>query len=549
MMRDKCIDEIQKVIGRALRDGEADAIEQRLRDTMRNLARSDPDAWRAMSMTDRVQAAADAAQQQLLGEVAKRAQRVTLSMQTGARLQTRMEQLVSGGLTHFKALARVLGDADRYVKGVGNEYFSSLMDTIQAVEPRFFGLMENTEQAAALVREIYSGADGITGNKIAQQGAKVWLDAAEKMRARFNNAGGDVGRLDYGYMPQPHDQARVTTAGRDAWVNAILPKLNRSRYIDAQGLAMGDAQMRDMLGASWESISSGGINKIEPGRPGGTGMLAKRHGEHRVIHFQDADAYLEYMRDFGRGGVFSAMQGHVSVMARDIALTEAFGPNPGHMFKVMQDIATKAKDGSDLTGPWLVRSKDLWASLSGATNVVANERMATGFQAVRNVEVFGKLGRAFLSSITDVPTYFVTTGYNRLPWMKATTNLIKSFGSDSTEYANRAGLVSESLISDMNRWAEGNIGHGWTGKTANLTMKASLLEAWTDGVRRAFQLNMMGALGKMSRKSWAALDAGDRFRLEAGGITETDFRETYRCRTDGRRPGSLSRQDAGLHRR
>ena len=523
-MRDKCIDEIATAIGRKVAPDEADAIERTVRDTMARLARADPKAWGELSMAERLQAAAMEAERGMLAQAAKSAQRVTLNVQAATRNLNRLDEMVKSGRPHFKALARVLHDADRYVVGVRNEYFSELMDTINAVEPRFFGLMENAEDAAALVRELFANADGSTGNKIAQQGAKVWLEVAEKMRVRFNAAGGDVGKLDAWRVPQPHDQGRVARAGVEQWVESILPKLDRTRYIDPAGVQVGDDVLRPMLHAAWETISSGGVNKLEPGAGGRGKSFANKHSDHRVLHFKDADAYIDYMREYGRGGVFSSMQSHVSVMARDIALTEAFGPNPTQMFKVLQDTAKKAQDGADLSGPWLVESQDLWDSLSGKTGIVANERMAQGFQGARNVEVFGKLGRAFLSSVTDVPTYFITSGYHKLPILKTATSLIKSFGGDTREYANRSGLMAESIVSDMNRWAEGHIGHGWTSKLANLTMKASLLEAWTDGVRRAFQVNMMGALGKMTRTDWGALDAGDRFRLQAGGITETDFK-------------------------
>ena len=35
---------------------------------------------------------------------------------------------------------------------------------------------------------------------------------------------------------------------------------------------------------------------------------------------------------------------------------------------------------------------------------------------------------------------------------------------------------------------------------------------------------MMGGMGKLSRLEWSALEAGDRTRLAAKGITETDWR-------------------------
>jgi len=316
---------------------------------------------------------------------------------------------------------------------------------------------------------------------------------------------------------------RVLKAGQAKWVNDILPLLDRSRYVDTDGVRLDDAQMADMLGRAWETITTGGMNKREAGTATGARARANRGSDHRVIHFKDAQSYLTYAANYNRGGILAAMQGHVTRLARDIALVEEFGPNPNTQWRFLHDTALQT-GASDLVGPWLVSTQDMWRVLNGETGTVANVRMAEIAQGARNVEVFGKLGSAFISSITDVPTYFITTGFNRLGFADSLINLVRAFGKDSTDYANRAGLVAESVISDMNRWAEANIGRGWTGKLANATMKASLLEAWTDAMRRGFSVTMMGALGKMSRLDWQALDAGDRARLVAKGVTETDFK-------------------------
>jgi hypothetical protein len=84
-------------------------------------------------------------------------------------------------------------------------------------------------------------------------------------------------------------------------------------------------------------------------------------------------------------------------------------------------------------------------------------------------------------------------------------------------------MIADSLSSDMNRLAESNIGNGVTAQLANATMKASLLSAWTDAVRRAYSLSMMGALGKISRQDYASLHPSDRARLDGQGVTEKDF--------------------------
>ena len=519
-MRSECIQAVAQAIGRSITQQEAQAIEAKITDSMKQLARKDPSAWQQLSRDERLRAAAAEAGQTMLADAAKKKQRVALTILAHDRVMNRYSSLLATGLKPFPAVARILDDASRFARGVSNEYFSGLMDTFNAVHPKYLGMVEDARQAADLVREVFGEK---TGNAMAAKGAKAWLDTVETMRQRFNAAGGDVGKLDYGYLPQPHDDMRVLKAGQDKWVQDILPLLDRARYVDENGVRLNDAQMVDMLNHAWQTISTGGLNKKEAGQSTGSGMRAKRGSEHRVIHFKDASSYLTYAADYNRGGILSAMQGHVSRLAKDIALVEEFGPNPNVQWGFLHETA-KLTGASDLVGPFLVRTTQMWDVLNGNSGSVVNVRIAEIAQGARNIEVFGKLGSAFISSITDIPTYFVTTGFNRLGFVDSLTNLVRAFGKDSADYANRAGLVAESVISDMNRWAESNIGKGWTGKLANATMKASLLEAWTDAIRRGFSVTMMGAIGKLSRQDWRTLDAGDRARLEAKGVTETDFK-------------------------
>lgn len=518
-MKNECMDAVAQAIGRSITQKEAQDIEGRIVNAMKERARRDPTAWRQTDESGRLHAAAADAAQGLVHEAAKAKQRVALTIIAHDKVMNRYQSMVDSGLKPFQAVARVLDDAGRFAKGVSNEYFAGLIDALEAVSPRWLGMVENASQAADLVREIFGTS---TGNPLAAKGAKAWLETVEAMRQRFNAAGGDVGKLDYGYLPQPHDSLRVLKAGQEQWVKDTLPLLDRSRYVNIDGNRLDDAQMVDMLANAWDTITTGGLNKMEPGRAASAGMRANRGSDHRAIHFKDAESYLTYAAQYNRGGVLSAMQGHVARLAKDIALVEEFGPNPPTQWRVLHDTAKKT-GASDLVGPYLVRTSDIWDVLNGNSGTVANVRLAEIAQGARNIEVFGKLGSAFISSITDIPTYFVTTGFNRLNLGASVANLVRAFGGDTRDYANRAGLVAESVISDMNRWAESNIGRGWTAKLANATMKASLLEAWTDALRRGFSVTMMGALGKMSRGEWSALDAGDRARLARQGITETDF--------------------------
>lgn len=325
-------------------------------------------------------------------------------------------------------------------------------------------------------------------------------------------------------LPQPHDAAKVRAAGADAWVSEVMPLLDRSRYLKEDGAAMSDAELSAFLRSAHDTLATDGLNKMEPGQFAGNGMRAKRGNDARQIHFKDADSYLDYMNRFGRGRVFDAMQGHVAGLSRDIGLVEQLGPNPEHLFRQLNDIAIKADGGEKFVGPLLVRSKDVWNALSGYSSQTVHQRLGDMAQGARNYMVAAKLQQAMLSSFSDVPTLFLTAHYNKLPLWETFTNTIRAFGSESKNYANRAGLVADSVISDMNRWAEGNIGQGWTARLANATMRLSLLQAWTDALRRGFSVTMMGSIGKLSRVDWSALEASDRGRLETKGITQAEWR-------------------------
>lgn len=515
-MRAQCIQAVTQAIGRTLNQAEIAGIEQRMRQAMKQSARADLAAWQGKSQPQRLQEAAQMAAQDLAAEAAKKKQRVALTILAHDRLENAYQARIAAGEKPFHALGSILENIYARTKGTANEYFSDLLDTIHAVSPKFFGLVEDAKNAGDFVREVFS--PGATGNAVMKKAAETWLQTVEAMRTRFNAAGGDVGKLDYGYLPQLHDQVRVLRAGDAKWAADILPYLDRSRYLHEDGTLLNDTELTGVLTEAWKTIAENGLNKLEPGQVHGS-SLANRHGDHRAIHFKDAQAWIDYHAQYGKGSVFSAMQSHVSRLARDISLLEEMGPNPNLQFSFWYDMARKSGDTDGKGG-----TQSMWKVLSGEANHPVDPKFAEVMQGARNIASHAKLGSALLSSLTDIPTYFATLGFNRLGFWQGLGRLITSAGHDQKELANRAGMVAESIISDMNRWAEGNLGQGWTSKLANATMKASLLEGWTDAIRRAASTMMMGAYGKLSRTAWAALDAGDRWRIEEKGITETDWK-------------------------
>ena len=538
-MNPKCRTTLGQLRGKPLTDAQAKAIDDRMAATMRQLARTDPN-WQALSRDDRLLAAAKQAAADLKAEadrkIANAQRQVFKQAETESRVQATMQRQTDW--SRSRALNADLQRTHAYIDGIKRDNLRHLFDLIEAADSRDGAgvgrraLMtlfdaQNPAMTRDIALEVFARGKAGTGNDVARRGAEAWLKVSEDMRQRFNAAGGDVGRLDYGYLPQAHDQLRVLKAKPDAWSNDVLPLLDRSRYVDEAGVRLSDAEVLQILRGAWETIASDGANKSAPGEFRSAGARANRGSESRQIHFKDGEAYLAYQQKYGVGSMYDAMIGHIGGLAKDIGLVERYGPNPNANMRVQLDMAQRA-DGpragfvqgiaDKLTGP-----AAQWAVLSGTSGTPAHARVALVAQHVRNVETFGKLQGAVLSSITDLGTYFTTVGYDRMPYMQALANIGRAATKADKEFMNAHGLIAESMISDLNRWAGENVAQSWSGRISNATMRLSLMNAWTDTLRRGFQMTMMQAMGRMQGTAWDALSQWDRYRMESMGFTADDW--------------------------
>ncbi|TXI89641.1 MAG: hypothetical protein E6Q40_02010 [Cupriavidus sp.] len=536
-MNPKCVAAVEQAAGRALTKSEIRKIEDRISATMRRMARTEPN-WKSMPRDARVLAAAQRAMTDIQAEAQLKVTRASLQVVKTAGMENRIADL----MTHFsdnrtKAFMREMDLTSQYIEGVKRENLSALMDLLDAAESRQGagafrrGLMflfdaENPGMTRDLAIEVISGANGSTGNTLAQKGARAWLDTIEGMRQRFNAAGGDVGKLDYGYLPQPHDSIKVrgdgSTTAREKWAQDTLPLLDRSQYLREDGTQMADGEVLDFLRSAWTTISTDGINKTEPGkRPAaGSGARANAGSDSRQIHYKDGNAYLDYMSKYGAGSMYDAMVGHVSRLSRDIGLVERYGPNPNQQFRLQNDLAVR-EDGER---SWIkIGPQGLWNVLSGVSSSPKHGNLAQIAQHTRNVQVFGKLGGALVTSLTDIPSYFVTTGFNNLSYWEALRNIPRQLDADTRDFLSTHGIIAESMASDLSRWSGDNLGGTWSGRLANSTMKLSLLNFWTDTLRRSFSMTMMGGMAKLSKTDWKALGEYDRRRMTSKGITEADW--------------------------
>lgn len=520
--------------GRPLTDAQAKAIDDRMAATMRRLASPSGDPnWQTYPADQRVLLAAQQAAQDIADEAARKVANAQRQALKTAEVEQRVRDYQARqGSGRTKALVDDMERTSNYVDGIKRDITRHLMELLEASNDQQGASLgrralmvlfdaQNPIMTRDLALEVFAQGKAGTGNAAAKAGADAWLKVTEALRQRFNAAGGDVGRLDYGYLPQAHDQARVLAKGREAWAAEVLPMLDRTRYVDEAGARLGDAEVLDILRSAWETISTDGANKSAPGQFRGTGARANRGSQSREIHFRDGEAYLAYLREFGTGSMYDSMMGHLGGLARDIGLVERYGPNPEAQMRLQIDLADRA-DG----GPKRVfgnRADAYWRVLNGTSGQAQSARIAQIGTHARNIQTFGKLQGAVLSSITDLGSYFVSTGFNKLGYWNALQNIGTAMTPDTRAFLNTHGMIADSMISDLSRWTAENVAQSWSGRLASATMRLSLMNAWTDTLRRAFSLTMMEGVGRLRSTDWGNLTAYDRWRMESKGLTEADW--------------------------
>lgn len=519
-----CIDRINKAAGRVLTDAEVVSVVARVHKEVARLARKEGFDSRGGGLPDfkalppgLIREAAISAAKGLLHDAQKKRQNVALAIIAHDRIKAEIDT----HKTVAKGLGRVMEMVDEHAKAIEATYLARMRETMEATNPRFFGLIEDAKGVRDLLLEMF-GED--SGNPVAKKAGKIWRDTAEAIRQRWNRAGGDIGLLaDWG-MTQSHDMRLVLKAGQQAWTDFVMTRINRSRYKTDTGRQMTDLEIRNgPLAASFKTISTDGVMNIVPGDPRGSAMLAKKHAEHRVIHFETADGWLEYANKFSGRSIYNTMTHHVSTMARDIALIEDMGPNSGHQFQYWHDMA--AIEGT--AGRKLDYLRAFYAQLDGSANYVVDYKVARFYQALRNYTVAVKLLGAPLSAVTDFATGARTARFNRLPALRYASNMIKSFNpldKRDQRRANNVGLGLGAMISEANRYSEGAMGAGFSSLLASASMRATGIVAFTEAGRRGFQISMVATLGDLTAKPWADLHPGDKAQLKHYGITPADWK-------------------------
>ncbi|MEF0645176.1 hypothetical protein [Acinetobacter nosocomialis] len=541
-MKEQCKQAVAKALGKqSLSAQEAIKIESRINEAMRNMARKDIDKWRNLSDSEKLieaskQVAIDI-QEQLKRKHKIAANDIVTQSKNLAKLDhTRLlaSEVVDRMVAPHGDMSGIQSISSK-ADGIADIYEGELVDFYTNIKGGL-GIFTDKELVHKIVRERFNEN---TGDPLAKKISNKMGDVFETMRDRFNRSGGDIGMLDNWGLPQTHNLEKIAKAGKKAWVNKAESLIDTRQYVHENGDYYSQQEIRSLLEYTYDTLSSDGANKIEVGRQAtgaGTSKVTNKHSESRVLHFKDAESWLEYQSDFGGMQFVDLVNAHIKGLSKDIALVENLGSNPKTAFKILKNAADKKdREAGRITtkdNPALNRAQVMFDEFSGG-NSPQSQVLANLGIAYRSMNIFSMLGGTTVVSTTDQATIAKTAHVHGLSYRKAFGELIRQLNPANKadrELAHSLGLATEEMLGSIARWSDDGLTstHGKSEKlarissgVASLVMRVSLLNALTAASKVGFTKLLMEKYGRLSRsKAWGDLDIQDRELLSNTGLDE-----------------------------
>lgn len=414
--------------------------------------------------------------------------------------------------------------------------FSKFNSGIEAYKSQFAGLKQNTAGVRNMVAELF-GVD--SGDIVAKAAAKGWQDATEWGAKTVQSAGKIFEENENWRLPQFWSADRVRRFGmgeefRRDILNAV--QSGGLQVFDKERLEFASAP--DRIRALVEKASRDIITEA-----GAAPAFSK---ETRTFHFAEGragfDAYMALQEKYGAGrDLFATLTGHIGAMAREIGLADVLGP---HHAATAAMLAKNAKAWEAMGKPgqagvrparWLGLEsagaiERTYSVLSGRASGVDNAMWGGILGSARSLLAASSLGSAVVpATIGDSVTTLLAARYNGMDGGAVLKRAIETIFTENPQMQQDAArllvtghAVSDHAVSTL-RYTDQMFTPELVRKTADFVIRASGLQAWTEGVKKAFTMEMLGYIARNADRAMPQLDAPLRMFLDRYRITAADW--------------------------
>lgn len=465
----------------------------------------------------------------------KKEKEITATMQSEKAKGTSFFDTLLNTVASTPGTGRTFANIESRTDAIYNRINTDMFELKEGMRTKWLGMKQDIELADEVIRYL---KDGTIKNqkrlKEVKEVADQWVKASEKVKGLRNKAGARIGKLEDWILPQSHDARKIRKAGYKSWVKSITPKLDRARIETEQGTTL-----ENVLESAYKNVTT---PRAEVSK-GGTSVVAKRGEDLRVLHFKDSKGMIDYKNEFGNPDTFATMDAHIRQQSNEIATMQLFGANPEANYNRLKELARA--DGMGKTAE--THLDQAWKLSTGQVDgddIVSklDERLALIGGTHRAIQISSKLGSAMVSSLADISSIVLSSGYRGLSSINILGKGLHTLLQEATtvgnvsrnvKIANRIGVVSEFASASLanSRYAE--VGAGAAQKVAEVVIRASGLGSYTNSMRAAVGLELAGNFAEHFNKSLN--DTPFAGLLKEYGITSKEWNiirgtETYKTK-------------------
>lgn len=540
-MKQACVAEVSKMLGRELTKAEQDTIEGHFNAATKQFIAEDRAGFQAMSPAQRTTEIATRAQNLALQSATERSDALVhqamvehsnVAMLDRVADKTKaisfVRDLVSqnagskAGVTSLETLAKATHyNAMRRLQGLLN------MDG-----GKFFGLMANPERRAAALRAASGDA---TNDPVANAVGKAVADVNKELIAQAKAAGVSIHENPLWHRPQVDDVTRIRATPIDTWVSEVASLVDREVMLDGTGRPNTPQALDKYLREIYETKAMDGVNKRAAGA-GQSGVGVSRVGslnKERQLYFKDTDSYLSYMDKYAdyqtAGEMFDA---HYKRMSMDIALAQKFGANaPKHIEELLSrahDAALRAA-GTDVKAAGKI-DKEAAVARREVANLLtpqapADSRVAVALTTARNLSGAALLGNGVLSAIPDAATLKIMAQLTDIPQARLYKSFFKASLTKKDDLTAH-GIFLAAATEHLGRWGVETLGSKATHVTSwlsNAVQGASGLHLWDKMGRAAWSEGIMWKVGEVTRTMADVAEFNKNSVFAQQGVTQHIF--------------------------
>lgn len=415
--------------------------------------------------------------------------------------------------------------------------FSKFNAGMEAYKSKAAGLKQDTAGIRNMVSEIF-GVD--TGDATAKAAAQGWKDATE-WGAKFVQSAGKIFEENENWrLPQFWSADRVRRFGMGAEF-----KRDVQNAIDTGGLKVFDKEREEF--ATNPARIAQLVDKAARDIITEAGAAPAFSKEMRTFHFEGGrdgfNAFMALQDKYGSGqDIFSTLTGHLGAMAREGALVDVLGPQHAVTAQLLAKNArqweAQGRPGAGRT-PRPARMMGMesagaidrtYSVLSGRANGVDDAMWGGILGSARSLMAASSLGSATIAAtIGDSVTTLLAARYNGMEGGKILGRAIETIFAENPKLQEDAArlLVTGHAMSDhaisTARYADQQFTPELIKKTSDFVIRASGLNAWTEGIKKAFTMEMLGFLARSADKEIGGLEAPLKAFMKRYGISAAEW--------------------------